>query len=70
MEIAKRIIKFVGYGLATYFAIFGIWIMLSASCISYADQHGWQDNECGHDSFSQLVRKTHAPLIRLVFSKK
>jgi hypothetical protein len=70
MKIAKKIIEFAGYALAIYIAIFGIWLMLSASCISYADQHGWQDNECGQDSLSQLVRKTHAPLIRLVFSKK
>lgn len=67
MKVAKALLNFVGIILTVYIGVFVLWLVLAMGCLDYVDQHGWQDNECGQDSLTQMVRTTHAPLIALMF---
>jgi len=66
MKIAKTIFNVVAGALTIYLAIFLFWIVLGMGCLQYVDQHELSDNECGQDLMSQVVRKTHAPLIGFI----
>ncbi len=66
MKFAKVIANIVAGIAAIYIMVFLFWIMLGMGCIQYVDQHGWSGNECGQDTMSQIIRVTHAPLIRIV----
>jgi len=66
MKIAKALVSFVSIALTIYLGVFAMWLMFGMACFDYVDQHGLQDNECGQDVLSQVVRTTHAPLIALM----
>jgi hypothetical protein len=66
MKIAKKAMEIIGYSLTIYIAVFGIWVLFGASCLSYVSQHNWSDSECNQNLMSEVIGKTHSPLIKLI----
>jgi hypothetical protein len=69
MKIAKVLVNIIGLALVIYVGIFLLWLVFAWGCLNYVGYHGWQDNECGNDVLSQIVRTTHAPIIKLIAPK-
>ena len=66
MKIAKVLINIVSVVVIIYLGVFALWLLMGYGCLQYVDNHGWQDNECGNDTLSQVIRTTHAPIVRLL----
>lgn len=68
-----KILKVCGYlviiAMTIYLGVFALWLVSTIGCLQYVDQHGWADDECNQNSLTQMVVKTHAPLIKLMIDK-
>jgi len=67
MKVAKALLSVVVATLTIYLGVFLVWLTLVAGCLQHVEQRGWEDNECGQNSLTQMVRTTHAPLVALMF---
>jgi len=66
MEIAKGFLRIIGIALIIYLFIFALWFVFEVSCLQYTAQHNWESSECGQDSFTRIITKTHSPVINLI----
>jgi hypothetical protein len=66
-KIAKFVFNTIMWALTIYLFVFVFWLMLGTGCYEYVKGNNMEvDDWCGHDLLTQTVRKTHAPLIRLI----
>lgn len=65
IKTIKNIGLILGWALVVYIGIFGVWLALIAGCLDYEDMHG--AGYCGGDTLTEVIRVTHAPLIRLIW---
>ncbi len=67
-KFAKQIGNVILCALAIYIGVFGLWLMMAIGCIQYEDQHqSPAGSYCGGDTFTQIIRTTHAPIIKLLW---
>lgn len=67
-KFAKQIGNVILGALAIYLGVFGLWLMLATGCVDYENQHqSPAGSYCGGDTLTQIVRITHAPLVKLLW---
>ena len=66
MKIAKGLLRILAVAFTIYIFIFIVGFVLMVSCLQYSAQHDWGPPECGQDSFTKMIMKTHAPVINLI----
>jgi hypothetical protein len=70
MKIVKYLLYVVGILLTLYLLTFALWLLLTLGCFNYVDQNGLADAECRDNVLTQVVLKTHAPLLATIFPGK